>query len=70
MKKFIIKFRNSFITVKNKILIAWLFFFCLSQVGQTPYTTFELVIISGLFSLCIYSFIISVIILIQSEGHA
>lgn len=69
MKNFIDQFKKFFFSVKEKILIVWIFFFCLSQVGQTPYTTFELLIISGLFSLFLYSFIISAVILIQGKRH-
>lgn len=38
---------------KNNILITWLFFFCITLIGKTPYNIFILFLISGIFSLII-----------------
>jgi hypothetical protein len=42
-------------TCRNKVLLAWLFFFCLSLVGKTPHSIFILFLISGAFSIGVTS---------------
>jgi NAD(P)H-nitrite reductase large subunit len=36
---------------KNQVLIAWLFFFCVSLTGESPYSVYKLFLISGAFSM-------------------
>ena len=43
---------------RNNILTVWIFFFCLSMIGKSPYDAFTLLMISGLFSITITSLII------------
>ena len=48
-------------TCRNNLLMVWLFFFCLSLVGETPHSIFILILISGIYTLCIALFTILII---------
>ncbi len=43
---------------KNNIFIAWIFFFCVSLSGKSPYSMYKLFLISGTFSIGLVSLII------------
>ena len=50
---------------KESILFTWIFFFILSLVGKTPYTTLELLLITGGFTIFIFTIAATIISLFQ-----
>jgi hypothetical protein len=61
------KFKEILYSQKWSFVIGWLFYFTLSNVGQTPYKIFWLFIMSGIFSLCLHLFISLVILFFKKE---
>lgn len=61
------KFKALFRRFTNDMIVSWLFFFLLSQFGKTPYETWELLLISGIFSISLFSFIAIAIIAIKKD---
>lgn len=61
------KFKEILYSQKWSIVLAWLFYFTLSNVGETPYNIFWLFIISGIFSLVLHSFISLVVMIFKKE---
>lgn len=62
------RFKKLFSRFTNDVVVSWLFFFLLSQFGETPYETWELLIISGVFSTALFAFITVVIMLLKKDA--
>jgi hypothetical protein len=60
-------FKEILLSHKRSIVLAWLFYFLLSNFGSTPYKTWWLLIISGAFSLILHIFISLAILIFKKE---
>ena len=54
---------------KKSILLVWLFYFLLSNIGTTPYKIWWLLIISGIFSLVLHVVISFAILYFKRDEH-